>query len=184
MPDLRQFRDRFSLETQQQDQLFALVFQCGVESRFDMPHTFAQQALDAVAVDGPGEMLFGDGEGELGGITGVQLRIMIKDPEIGVLYKRLTPEELFDQFTAFQAFVTVERKSGMARINDYLPVLWSEMLSLFLPFLRRALRTALPPFVFMRSRKPCLFFFLRTEGWNVRFIAYFFCWFVKIGLQR
>ena len=33
------------------------------------------------------------------------------------------------------------------------------------PFLRRFLMIFLPPFDFMRLRKPCLFFFLRRLGW-------------------
>ncbi len=37
------------------------------------------------------------------------------------------------------------------------------------PLARREARTALPPRVAMRARKPCFFARLRTLGWNVRF---------------
>ena len=39
------------------------------------------------------------------------------------------------------------------------------------PFARRRLSTLRPPFVFMRSRKPCVFARRRRFGWNVRFMA-------------
>jgi hypothetical protein len=39
------------------------------------------------------------------------------------------------------------------------------------PFARRALRTARPPRVFMRARKPCVRACLSLPGWNVRFMA-------------
>jgi hypothetical protein len=38
------------------------------------------------------------------------------------------------------------------------------------PLARRALITALPPLVFMRTRNPWVRFLLVTEGWYVRFI--------------
>jgi hypothetical protein len=46
----------------------------------------------------------------------------------------------------------------------YLPFISSEIDNFFLPFALRAFKTALPPFVFIRSRKPCLFFFFLTDG--------------------
>ena len=38
------------------------------------------------------------------------------------------------------------------------------------PFALRAAITALPPLVFMRTKKPCVRFLLMTDGWYVRFI--------------
>jgi hypothetical protein len=38
------------------------------------------------------------------------------------------------------------------------------------PFARRRFSTFRPPFVFMRSRKPCVFARRRRLGWNVRFM--------------
>ncbi len=46
-----------------------------------------------------------------------------------------------------------------------------QTVSRFRPFARRRLSTLRPPFVFMRSRKPCVFARRRRFGWNVRFIA-------------
>lgn len=42
--------------------------------------------------------------------------------------------------------------------------------SRFRPFWRRRFRTSRPPFVRMRTRKPCVRFRLRLLGWNVLFI--------------
>src|SRR5699024_10448223 len=39
------------------------------------------------------------------------------------------------------------------------------------PLARRALMTARPPRVFMRTRKPCVRLRRVTEGWNVRFMV-------------
>ena len=39
------------------------------------------------------------------------------------------------------------------------------------PLARRALITARPLAVFMRTRKPCVFFRWVVDGWKVRFIA-------------
>jgi hypothetical protein len=39
------------------------------------------------------------------------------------------------------------------------------------PFARRRLSVFRPPFVFMRSRKPWVFFRRRRFGWNVRFMT-------------
>lgn len=43
--------------------------------------------------------------------------------------------------------------------------------SRFRPFWRRRFRTRRPPFVRMRTRKPCVRFRLQLLGWNVLFIA-------------
>ena len=43
--------------------------------------------------------------------------------------------------------------------------------SLFRPFCRRRLSTRRPPFVRMRTRKPCVRRRFRLFGWNVRFIV-------------
>ena len=43
--------------------------------------------------------------------------------------------------------------------------------SLFRPFWRRRLSTRRPPFVRMRTRKPCVRRRFRLFGWNVRFIV-------------
>ena len=45
-----------------------------------------------------------------------------------------------------------------------------QTVSRFRPFARRRFNTFRPPFVFMRSRKPCVFARRRRLGWNVRFI--------------
>lgn len=39
------------------------------------------------------------------------------------------------------------------------------------PLARRDERTARPPFVAIRARKPCFFARLRLFGWNVRFVV-------------
>lgn len=39
------------------------------------------------------------------------------------------------------------------------------------PLLRRRFKTFRPPWVFIRSRKPCVFARRRRFGWNVRFIV-------------
>ena len=41
---------------------------------------------------------------------------------------------------------------------------------LWRPLARRLFKTACPPFVFIRARKPCLFRFFLLWGWKVRFI--------------
>src|SRR5262245_52447518 len=46
-----------------------------------------------------------------------------------------------------------------------------QTVSRFRPFARRRFRTFRPPFVFIRSRKPCVFFRRRTFGWYVRLIG-------------
>lgn len=46
----------------------------------------------------------------------------------------------------------------------------SETVNFFLPLALRLANTALPPFVAIRSRNPCLFFLFLLDGWNVRFI--------------
>ena len=51
------------------------------------------------------------------------------------------------------------------------------------PLLRRADITRRPLGVLIRSRKPCLFFLFRVEGWNVRFILLFYFfkkWMAKV----
>jgi hypothetical protein len=55
----------------------------------------------------------------------------------------------------------------------YLPLFSSETDNLWRPFARRAVNTRRPFAVDIRSRNPCLFFLLRTEGWKVLFISLF-----------
>ncbi len=50
----------------------------------------------------------------------------------------------------------------------------SETDTFFRPLARLELRTLRPLAEAMRLLKPCLFFLLRLEGWNVRFISWQF----------
>ncbi len=51
------------------------------------------------------------------------------------------------------------------------PTYSSETVNFLLPFARRAARTRRPLAVDILSRKPCLFFLLRFDGWYVLFIT-------------
>jgi hypothetical protein len=51
----------------------------------------------------------------------------------------------------------------------------SETVSFFLPFLLREASTLRPLAVAILSRKPCLFFLFRFEGWYVRIIVMKVC---------
>lgn len=53
---------------------------------------------------------------------------------------------------------------------NYFSLNSSETLSFFLPLARLRARTLRPFLLLIRSLKPCLFFLLRLDGWNVRFI--------------
>ena len=63
-------------------------------------------------------------------------------------------------------------RSTKIGIENYLLVFSLETDSFLRPLLRRADKIRRPLAVAIRARKPCLFFLLRVEGWNVLFILF------------
>jgi len=63
-------------------------------------------------------------------------------------------------------------RSTKIGIENYLLFFSLETVSFLRPLLRRADKILRPLAVAIRARKPCLFFLLRVEGWNVLFILF------------
>lgn len=63
-------------------------------------------------------------------------------------------------------------RSQKIGIENYLLFFSLETVSFLRPLLRRADRIRRPLAVAIRARKPCLFFLLLVEGWNVLFILF------------
>jgi hypothetical protein len=82
----------------------------------------------------------------------------------------LTPQH--DERRTVDAFAPLEERLEIGASGQSLTARESagQTVSRFRPFARRRFNTFRPPFVFMRSRKPCVFARRRRLGWNVRFI--------------
>src|SRR6185503_18106596 len=83
---------------------------------------------------------------------------------------RLAPEH--DEGRAIDSFASLEERlkfgAGGQSLSSREPA--SQTVSRFRPLARRRFNTFRPPFVFMRSRKPCVLARRRRLGWKVRFI--------------
>ena len=90
-------------------------------------------------------------------------------------------EEIEEMIEQIEKELSRQEENG--KVIDYTS---SETDNLWRPFARRAVNTRRPFAVDIRSRNPCLFFLLRTEGWNVLFISLFIKirFRIELGLQR
>lgn len=126
---------------------------------------FAQAALDAIAVDGVAEFFFaGYGGHALAVLAARVLRLIGDHAHKGAMLPAAGGKDAQEITAAPQQGVARQTQVGWCQIWPAHGAGIVQMLTRLRPLARRALKTARPPRVLMRSRKPCVRLRQRFEG--------------------